>query len=172
MCKTGQEKNLTYSSLWAKERDFLSFDQLIDEESMDFFQSDEYLMMSKHLNPSLSEGKVSFQVSLLFLVFGPLNQTGRLSGLASQPVPQTLGPQEDMKIWRGKYLRQIQNNVLAFFFDRLTCSQRSKEQLRFSALLCTILNFRVFCHVFISSLDMFKNCINSYRIYSEQVYTC
>ena len=58
---------------------------------MDFFQSDEYLMMSKHLNPSLSEGKVSFQVSLLFLVFGLLNQTGRLSGLASQPVPQTLG---------------------------------------------------------------------------------
>ena len=92
MCKTGQGKNLTYSSLWAKERDFLSFDQLIDEESMDFFQSDEYLMMSKHLNPSFSEGKVSFQVSLLFLVFGPLNQTGRLSGLASQPVPQTLGP--------------------------------------------------------------------------------
>ena len=77
MCKTGQGKNLTYSSLWAKERDFLSFDQLIDEESMDFFQSDEYLMMSKHLNPSFSEGKVSFQVSLLFLVFGPLNQTGR-----------------------------------------------------------------------------------------------
>ena len=102
MCKTGQGKNLTYSSLWAKERDFLSFDQLIDEESMDFFQSDEYLMMSKHLNPSFSEGKVSFQVSLLFLVFGPLNQTGRLSGLASQPVPQTLGPQEDMKIWRIK----------------------------------------------------------------------
>ena len=75
-----------------KREDFLSFDQLIDEESMDFFQSDEYLMMSKHLNPSFSEGKVSFQVSLLFLVFGPLNQTGRLSGLASQPVPQTLGP--------------------------------------------------------------------------------
>ena len=45
-----------------KREDFLSFDQLIDEESMDFFQSDEYLMMSKHLNPSLSEGKVSFQV--------------------------------------------------------------------------------------------------------------
>ena len=75
-----------------KREDFLSFDQLIDEESMDFFQSDEYLMMSKHLNPSFSEGKVSFQVSLLFLVFGPLNQTGRLSGLASQTVPQTLGP--------------------------------------------------------------------------------
>ena len=75
-----------------REGDFLSFDQLIDEKSMDFFQSDEYLMMSKHLNPSLSEGKVSFQVSLLFLVFGPLNQTGRLSGLASQPVSQTLGP--------------------------------------------------------------------------------
>ena len=86
-----------------KREDFLSFDQLIDEESMDFFQSDEYLMMSKHLNPSLSEGKVSFQVSLLFLVFGPLNQTGRLSsGLASQPVSLTLGPSEDMKIWMGK----------------------------------------------------------------------
>ena len=85
---------------------------------MDFFQSDEYLMMSKHLNPSLSEGKVSFQVSLLFLVFGPLNQTGRLSGLASQPVPQTLGPLEDMKIWTGKCLGRIKAMYPASFLKR------------------------------------------------------
>ena len=34
---------------------------------------------------------------------------------------------------------------------------------------CHLLNFSVFHHVFISSLDMFKNCINSYHIDSEQV---
>ena len=71
--------------------------------------------------------------------------------------------------------------VLPFFlmkphliFDRSTCSKRSKESL-FSAkknLLCHLLNFSVFHHVFISSLDMFKNCINSYHIESKQVQTC
>ena len=35
-----------------------------------------------------------------------------------------------------------------------------------------LLNFSVFRHVFISSLDMFENCINSYHIDSEQVETC
>ena len=35
--------------------------------------------------------------------------------------------------------------------------------------LCHLLNFSVFRHVFISSLDMFKNCINLYHIDSEQV---
>ena len=35
-----------------------------------------------------------------------------------------------------------------------------------------LLNFCAFHHVFISSLDMFKNCINSYHIDSEQVQTC
>ena len=35
-----------------------------------------------------------------------------------------------------------------------------------------LLNFSVFHHVFISSLDMFKKCINSYHIESKQVQTC
>ena len=40
----------------------------------------------------------------------------------------------------------------------------------FSRAICS--NFRLFRHVLISSLDMFKNCINSYHIESEQVSTC
>ena len=40
----------------------------------------------------------------------------------------------------------------------------------FSCAICS--NFRVFHHVLISSLDMFKNCINSYHIDSEQVESC
>ena len=64
--------------------------------------------------------------------------------------------------------------VLESIFDRLTCSKRSKESL-FSAkknVLFHLLNFSVFHHVFISSLDMFKNRINSYHIESKQVGTC
>ena len=34
---------------------------------------------------------------------------------------------------------------------------------------CHLLNFSVFRHVFISSLDMYKNCIDLYHIDSEQV---
>ena len=44
--------------------------------------------------------------------------------------------------------------------------QGQKKKKTFS---CNLLNFSVFRHVFISSLDMFKNCINSYHIDSEQV---
>ena len=61
--------------------------------------------------------------------------------------------------------------VLESIFDRLTCSKRSKESL-FSAkknVLFHLLNFSLFHHVFISSLDIFKNCINSYHIESKQV---
>ena len=70
--------------------------------------------------------------------------------------------------------------VLPFFlmkphsiFDRSTYSKRSKESL-FSAknFVVNLLNFSVFHHVFISSLDMFKKCINSYHIESKQVQTC
>ena len=34
---------------------------------------------------------------------------------------------------------------------------------------CHLLNFSIFRHVFISSLDMFKKCINTYHVDSEQV---
>ena len=82
-------------------------------------------------------------------------------------------------------MQQVSNRILnpdqnsqfkqVAIFDRSTCSKRSKElaflQLeKFSS--CHLLNFSVFHHVFISSLDMFKNCINSYHIQFEQVQTC
>ena len=69
-------------------------------------------------------------------------------------------------------LKLVINKHSVAVFDRSTCSKRSKESL-FSAKKktssCHLLNFSVFRHVFISSLDMFKNCINSYHIDSEQV---
>ena len=52
---------------------------------------------------------------------------------------------------------------------------RSDPRNRFSVvkkLFVNLLNFSVFHHVIISSLDMFKNCNNSYHIESEQVQTC
>ena len=64
--------------------------------------------------------------------------------------------------------------LLTSIFDRSTCSKRSKESL-FSGkknFVVNLLNFCAFHHVFISSLDMFKNCINSYHIESKQVQTC
>ena len=73
----------------------------------------------------------------------------------------------------GKTL--LRNSVSSRFliFDRSTCSKQSKESLWCLLLQCTslchLLNFSVFHHVFISSLDMFKNCINSYHNDSEQV---
>ena len=52
--------------------------------------------------------------------------------------------------------------------DLLEAIQGITFQLKTSS--CHLLNFSVFHHVFISSLDMFKNCINSYHIHdSEQV---
>ena len=60
-------------------------------------------------------------------------------------------------------------------FDRSTCSKRSKESLfswKKKNFVVNLLNFCAFHHVFISSLDMFKNCNNSYHIESEQVQTC
>ena len=47
--------------------------------------------------------------------------------------------------------------------------QFKKKKKKKKNLLCHLLNFSVFHHVFISSLDMFKNCINSYHIDSGQV---
>ena len=98
-----------------KREDFLSFDQLIDEESMDFFQSDEYLMMSKHLNPSLSEGKVSFQV----FTFVPRIWTAQSNWTSlwfGQPAStsnfRALGRYENLE--GGKY----QEDVLSFFFKK------------------------------------------------------
>ena len=56
------------------------------------------------------------------------------------------------------------------------CYARSDPRNHFSVqkkmFSCHLLNFSVFHHVFISSLDMFENCINSYHIDSEQVQTC
>ena len=57
---------------------------------------------------------------------------------------------------------------IIFLIARLA---RSDPRNSFVArLLCAFyLNFALFHHVFISSLDMFKNCINSYHIESKQV---
>ena len=62
--------------------------------------------------------------------------------------------------------------IRMFLIARLA---RSDPRNRFSVpknFVGHLLNFSVFHHVFISSLDMFKNCINSYHIESKQVQTC
>ena len=59
--------------------------------------------------------------------------------------------------------------VLNFWsLDLLEAIQGIAFQLEKNVLF-HLLNFSVFHHVFISSLDMFKNCINSYHIESKQV---
>ena len=55
--------------------------------------------------------------------------------------------------------------LIILIFDRSTCSKRSKESLfSWKNVVVNLLNFSLFHHVFNSSLDMFKNCINSYHI--------
>ena len=66
----------------------------------------------------------------------------------------------------------IQSNIWSKYFDFLIARlARSDPRNRFSVgnIVVHLLNFSVFHHVFISSLDMFKNCINSYHIESKQV---
>ena len=56
--------------------------------------------------------------------------------------------------------------------DLLEAIQGIAFQCQKKNFVVHLLNFSVFHHVFISSLDMFKNCINSYHIESKQVQTC
>ena len=93
--------------------------------------------------------------------------------------------QEIKQTWQRNLLRKTHNACLKcinfnsitqlnwnFLIARLA---RSDPRNHFSACWpfaissCHLLNYSVFRHVFISSLDMFKNCINSYHIDSEQV---
>ena len=63
------------------------------------------------------------------------------------------------------HLKSWLNFNTNFIFDRSTCSKRSKESLfSWKNVVVNLLNFSLFHHVFNSSLDMFKNCINSYHI--------
>ena len=56
-----------------------------------------------------------------------------------------------------------------FLIARLARSDPRNHFVAKNILSAVCSNFRVFHHVFISCLDMFKNCINSYHIDSEQV---
>ena len=77
------------------------------------------------------------------------------------------------KVLNSRDWLNIQNNLMHFLIAQLARSD-PRNNLSSSVWIsfCHLLIFSVFRHVFISSLDMFKNCINLYHIDSEQVQTC
>ena len=115
-----------------------------------------------------------------------LQQREGLTGLSSP----TLHKMEWNSFWRSifnflvglQYIYKLSSRIAGeliyklqrlFLIARLARSDpRNRFSVQKKSLLCHLLNFSVFHHVFISSLDMFENCINSYHIDSEQVQTC
>ena len=114
---------------------------------------------SLYIYSAVTKSKIFFQF-LQGILEGRANKARSSQPILKNCQNGTFLPVDEIwSFWSLDLLEAIQG--IAF-----QCKKKKKN------LLCHLLNFSVFHHVFISSLDMFKKCINSYHIESKQVQTC